>query len=138
MRSRRRGRRTDALTAKAEAQRRTRDAYAQQFEVGQRELLDLLDAENELFLNRVELTTAVYTERFATYRVLAVVGDLLNTLEIVPPREAVSVHRTLEALQTPEAIDEKALPVYDPRAEPGRCRASSVVSRRPTLSTWRR
>lgn len=110
--------RTDALTAKAEAQRRTRDAYAQQFEVGQRELLDLLDAENELFLNRVELTTAVYTERFATYRVLAVVGDLLNTLEVVPPREAVSILRTIDDLQTPEAIDEKARPVVDPRAEP--------------------
>jgi adhesin transport system outer membrane protein len=110
--------RADALTAKAEAQRRTRDAYAQQFEVGQRELLDLLDAENELFLNRVELTTAVYTERFATYRVLAVVGDLLNTLEVVPPREAISVLRTVDDVQTQEAIEEKALPVYDPRAEP--------------------
>ncbi len=110
--------RTDALTAKAEAQRRTRDAYAQQFEVGQRELLDLLDAENELFLNRVELTTAVYTERFATYRVLAVVGDLLNTLEVVPPREAISVLRTVDDVQTPDAIEEKALPVYDPRSEP--------------------
>jgi adhesin transport system outer membrane protein len=110
--------RTDALTAEVEAQRRTRDAYAQQFEVGQRQLLDLLDAENQLFLNRVDLTTAVYTERFAGYRVLAVVGELLNTLELVPPRETISIYRTVDDLQTPEAIEEKSIPVYDPRAEP--------------------
>jgi outer membrane protein, adhesin transport system len=110
--------RTDALTAKAEAQRRTRDAYAQQFEIGQRQLLDLLDAENELFLNRVELTTAVYTERFATYRVLAVVGDLLNTLEVVAPREAISVHRSLQDLKTPEVIEQNAGPLADPQSEP--------------------
>jgi adhesin transport system outer membrane protein len=110
--------RTEALTAKAEAQRRTRDAYAQQFEIGQRQLLDLLDAENELFLNRVELTTAVYTERFATYRVLAVVGELLDTLEVVAPRESISIHRTLQDLQTPEVIETKSDQVLDPRAEP--------------------
>jgi adhesin transport system outer membrane protein len=110
--------RTEALTAKAEAQRRTRDAYAQQFEIGQRQLLDLLDAENELFLNRVELTTAVYTERFATYRVLAVVGDLLGTLEVVAPRESISIHRSVEDLQTPEVVEEKSRQVVEPRSEP--------------------
>ena len=110
--------RTEALTAKAEAQRRTRDAYASQFEIGQRQLLDLLDAENELFLDRVSLTTAVYTERFAAYRVLAVVGELLETLEVAPPRESVSIHRTVDDLQTPEAIERKTEPVLDPRAEP--------------------
>jgi outer membrane protein, adhesin transport system len=110
--------RSEALAAKAEAQRRTRDAYAQQFEIGQRQLLDLLDAENELFLNRVELTTAVYTERFATYRVLAVVGDLLNTLEVVAPREAISVHRSLQDLKTPEVIEQNAGPLADPQSEP--------------------
>lgn len=110
--------RLDALTNKELAQRQTRDIYAEQFEIGQRELLDLLDAENELFLNRVELVTAVYTERFAAYRVLAVVGDLLNTLEVVPPRESISIHRTVEGLQTPEAVEVKTEPLSDPRAEP--------------------
>jgi adhesin transport system outer membrane protein len=110
--------RTEALTAKAEAQRRTRDACAQQFEIGQRQLLDLLDAENELFLNRVELTTAVYTERFASYRVLAVVGELLDALEVVAPRESISIHRTLQDLQTPEVIETKSDQVLDPRSEP--------------------
>ena len=112
------GARRDALTMKELAQRQTRDIYAQQFEIGQRELLDLLDAENELFLNRVELVTAVYTERFGAYRVLAVVGDLLNTLEVVPPRESISIHRTVESLQTPVAVEDKAEPLVDPRGEP--------------------
>lgn len=110
--------RSDALNAKAEAQRRTRDAYAQQFEIGQRQLLDLLDAENELFLDRVSLTTSVYAERFAAYRLLAVVGQLLEHLEIVAPRESISIHRTLDDLQTPAAVDEKTRPLLDPRAEP--------------------
>ena len=110
--------RREALTQKEEAQRRTRDIYAEQFEVGTRQLLDLLDGENELFLNRVELVTAVYTERFAAYRVLAVVGDLLDTLDIVRPRESVSIHRTVEGLQTPEAVEDKTVPLSDPRAEP--------------------
>jgi|GEM_PF-41995 len=110
--------RIDALTNKELAQRQTRDVYAEQFEIGQRELLDLLDAENELFLNRVELVTAVYTERFGAYRVLAVVGDLLNSLEVVPPRESISIHRTVDDLQTPVAVEEKTEPLVDPRAEP--------------------
>ncbi len=112
------GARGEALTAKELAGRQTRDIYAEQFEIGQRELLDLLDAENELFLNRVDLVTAVYTERFGAYRVLAVVGDLLNSLEVVPPRESISIHRTVDSLQTPVAVEEKAEPLSDPRAEP--------------------
>lgn len=110
--------RTTALRAKAEAQRRTRDAYAQQFEIGQRDLLDVLDAENELFLARVALVTAEYTERFAVYRLLAVSGDLLETMQIGAPREAVDIYRTPEEVQTPEAIAGKSGQLHDPRAEP--------------------
>ena len=90
-----------ALRAEAEAQRRTRDAYAGQFELGLRDLLDVLDAENQLFIARVALTTAEYTERFAVYRGLAVVGTLLDTLEITRPREAISIYRTPADVQTP-------------------------------------
>ncbi len=110
--------RIEASVAKVEAQRRTRDAYAAQFEIGQRQLLDLLDAENELFIDRVSLTTAIYTERFAVYRVLAVVGELLNTLEIARPREVISINRTPADEQTPAAIEQKSEPILDPRSEP--------------------
>ena len=40
--------RLEALSDGVDAQRATRDIYAQQFDLGQRGLLDLLDAENEL------------------------------------------------------------------------------------------
>jgi len=109
---------TEALRANAEAQRRTRDAYASQFDIGQRDLLDLLDSENELFLARVNLTSALFTEQFAVYRVLAVVGDLLDTLEVGRPREHISIHREPGDEQTPEAIEEKSQELYDAKAEP--------------------
>ena len=110
--------RIEASVAKVEAQRRTRDAYASQFEIGQRQLLDVLDSENELFLDRVSLTTALYTERFAVYRVLAVVGELLDTLDIARPREVISINRKPEDQQTPAAIEQKSVPIVDPRSEP--------------------
>lgn len=110
--------RTLALTSKAEAQRRTRDAYASQFEVGNRDLLDLLDAENELFIDRVNLTTAMVTEEFAVYRVLAVVGGLLDTLDVSRPREHISIYRTLDDAQTPEAVVSKSRQLEAPASEP--------------------
>ncbi len=110
--------RTVALRSKAEAQRRTRDAYASQFEIGQRSLLDLLDAENELFLARVALTTAEYTERFAAYRLLAVTGDLLASLDVAPPRETLDIERRPADEPTPERIKEKSQPLVDPAMSP--------------------
>jgi adhesin transport system outer membrane protein len=85
--------RLTALRDRVTAQRETRDTYAQQFDLGQRSLLDLLDAENELFGARSDLTTAEYTEMFAVYRVLAVTGDLLATLDIDAPKEAIDIYR---------------------------------------------
>ncbi|HEX5795322.1 MAG TPA: TolC family outer membrane protein [Geminicoccaceae bacterium] len=85
--------RLEALRAAVEAQRATRDVYAQQFDLGQRSLLDLLDAENELFIARSNLVTAQFTEIFGVYRVLAVTGDLLIALDIDRPKESISIYR---------------------------------------------
>ena len=82
-----------ALSRGVEAQRATRDIYAQQFDLGQRGLLDLLDAENELFVDRSNLVTATYTELFAVYRVLAVIGTLLDALSIERPTQAINIYR---------------------------------------------
>jgi outer membrane protein, adhesin transport system len=97
--------RVEALRAEADAQRATRDAYAQQFILGQRSLLDLLDAENQLFIARSNLTTADYTERFAVYRVLTVLGDLLVTLDIDRPKESINIYRARQ-----EPIQETSFP----------------------------
>ena len=85
--------RVEALRAAVEAQRATRDVYAQQFDLGQRSLLDLLDAENELFIARSNLVTAQFTEIFGVYRVLAVTGELLMVLDIDRPKESISIWR---------------------------------------------
>ncbi len=85
--------RLESLRATVEAQRATRDVYAQQFDLGQRSLLDLLDAENELFVARSNLTTAQFTEMFGVYRVLAVTGDLLMTLDVDRPKQSIDIYR---------------------------------------------
>jgi adhesin transport system outer membrane protein len=55
-----------------------------QFNVGQRSLLDLLDATNEVFSNRVQLETATMNRDFTVYKFLALEGQLMKTLEIAP------------------------------------------------------
>ena len=118
--------RTVALRSRAEAQRRTRDAYASQFDIGQRSLLDLLDSENELFLARVDFVTAQYAERFAVYRILGVDGTLLSTLDIAAPRESIDVNRSPAAVQTPARIDEKSKQIRAPLSEPQPLRGESA------------
>ncbi len=102
--------RVESLRAAVEAQRSTRDVYAQQFDLGQRSLLDLLDAENELFVARSDLTTAQFTQMFGVYRVLAVIGDLLMTLDIDRPKQSISIYR-----ERKEPIDE-TVPATDGKA----------------------
>jgi adhesin transport system outer membrane protein len=66
------------------------DAYRQQFLIGQRDLLDLLDAQNELFIARGSLTTEETTALFGAYQVTASMGALLRTLGVKKPKEGVA------------------------------------------------
>ncbi|MFG0453851.1 TolC family outer membrane protein [Shewanella mangrovisoli] len=63
----------------------TQSAYAQQFNLGQRSLLDLLDTENELFEARKDYLQAEYDEITAKYRVLNSTGRLLDSLKVTRP-----------------------------------------------------
>lgn len=64
---------------------KTREAYLQQFNIGQRTLLDLLNTENELLdAKRSELNSR-YDGMFAYFRVLQGMGKLLENLEIAAP-----------------------------------------------------
>jgi len=56
-------------------------AYRQQFKLGRRSLLDVLDAEREWHNARATLTSARYSETFATLRILASMGILFSTLQ---------------------------------------------------------
>ena len=60
----------------------TQDAYQQQFSLGQRNLLDLLDTENELFQARKDYLDANFDELIARYRLLNVTGQLLESLRV--------------------------------------------------------
>ncbi len=86
--------RVEDLTAAVQFNIQTRDAYVEQFDVAQRTLLDVLDAENELFVSRGQLVTAEITEIVAGYRILALGGQLLATLAISAPEQAVVEHKS--------------------------------------------
>ena len=62
---------------------KARDAFREQFNIGQRTLLDLLDTENELFTSQRLLTNARYDLLVAQARTLAGIGQLLRTLGVV-------------------------------------------------------
>ena len=64
----------------------TRTAYQEQFVVGQRSLLDLLDAENELFRSSSQLITARVNEIIASYRLITLTGCLIQSLAIDPEK----------------------------------------------------
>jgi len=66
----------------------TRVAYASQFDIGQRTLLDLLDSENEYLTSRSTYTSAKFIEMAARYRILNAMGRLLSTLDVAPPEQA--------------------------------------------------
>ncbi|QIR15772.1 TolC family outer membrane protein [Shewanella aestuarii] len=67
------------------AAKQTQVAYAQQFNLGQRSLLDLLDTENELFEARKDYLQTEYDEIIAQYRVLNSTGRLLDSLRVTRP-----------------------------------------------------
>jgi adhesin transport system outer membrane protein len=81
----------EILKREVDANLSTRDIYNQQFDIGQRGLLDLLDADNELFLSRDSLITATYAEMFAAYRLLATTGMLVEALGLQEPATAMQM-----------------------------------------------
>ncbi len=79
-----------ALKQYVDSSTAARDAYAKQFSIGQRTLLDLLNAENELFNSRLTYVTGQYTEVGATYRLFSGMGKLLEVLQVAPPAESLA------------------------------------------------
>ena len=59
------------LQKQVEANQQTDEGYVQQFDIGQRGLLDVLDAANELFISNDQLIQAENEELFANFRILA-------------------------------------------------------------------
>ncbi|GAA4030678.1 TolC family outer membrane protein [Actimicrobium antarcticum] len=83
--------RLPSLRQHAESSALTRDAYTKQFSIGQRTLLDMLDAENETYTAASNFLNGQYLEVFAKYRLLADMGQLLSALGVAPVAESVVV-----------------------------------------------
>jgi len=77
------------LTGAVDKSRRVRDAYTDQFfNQGQRSLIDVLNAENELFVSRGRLVSAESSRVFSACRLLAAIGELVTFLHLEMPPEA--------------------------------------------------
>lgn len=64
---------------------RVRVAYMQQFQIGERSLLDLLDTENELFDSRRALVNGIYDLKKAEYQWLALSNRILPAVTVSQP-----------------------------------------------------
>lgn len=83
--------RLPGLQQRVEAAEKTREAYASQFRVGQRTLVDLLDTENELLSAGIEYTEVYYDRIYACYWLMQAMGKLLETMAIEQREEAITV-----------------------------------------------
>lgn len=63
-------------------------AYQDQFKLDRRTLLDVLDAQNELFVSRSSTVNSEFLEMLAVYRLLSLKGQLLPTMDVSYPRES--------------------------------------------------
>jgi adhesin transport system outer membrane protein len=86
----------------ADTSKRVRIAYQDQFGLGQRTLLDLLDSENELYNANRRYTEVRYTEEFSMYRVLANMGQLLSKQRVVLPADAIAQTEVKNEARLPE------------------------------------
>src|SRR4051812_18469436 len=80
--------RVAALTRQLQADKKTIAAFQKEYELGQRSLIDLLNAENQYFNAVVSLTSARGVIVFADYQLLAAMGTLLEYLKAPPPVDA--------------------------------------------------
>jgi len=80
-----------ALTRQLEADRKSIAAFQKEYELGQRSLIDLLNAQNQYFNAAVSLTSARGVIVFADYQLLAAMGTLIEYLKAPPPVDAAPV-----------------------------------------------
>ena len=83
------GERAAQFAAQAAANVEVVKAYKDQFNIDRRTLLDVLDAQNELFVSRSNTVNSEFLEMLAVYRLLALKGHLLPSLGVEYPRESV-------------------------------------------------
>lgn len=80
--------RVAALERQVGAAQRVVSVYQKEYELGQRSLLDLLNAQNALFNANLNLESARTVLVFADYQLLATTGQLLQRMSVAKPTEA--------------------------------------------------
>lgn len=80
--------RITALVKQSDAALKSFNAYSKEYELGQRTLVDLLDARNQYFNALVSLVSTRAVAVFADFQLLATMGHLLDYIKIAPPPEA--------------------------------------------------
>ena len=76
------------LRSQIGSDRKVITAYSKEYDLGQRSLIDLLNAENQLFNASVSLESARGVAVFADYQLLAAMGKLLDYLKAPHPVDA--------------------------------------------------
>lgn len=76
--------RKQKLSEAAIANRRTLEANIAQFEIGQKTLLEVLDSANESYITEIELVDLIITELYSNYRVVALTGQLSESVGMRP------------------------------------------------------
>jgi adhesin transport system outer membrane protein len=109
--------RISALTRQIGADRKVISAYQKEYELGQRSLIDLLNAQNQLFNANVSLESARSVAVFADYQLLAAMGQLLEYLKTPHPIDAEPLEPKPFGL-IPTKIAPILLSVPEPGSEP--------------------
>ncbi|OSP53971.1 TolC family protein [Pseudoruegeria sp. SK021] len=89
-------RRVGTLTRQADLSLQLRETYEEEYTVGSRSLLDILNTQNSLFQSQVNLVNARSLEIYIRYRLLAATGTLLKTMGIQPPEDATDYARQFQ------------------------------------------
>ncbi len=76
------------LRAIVETNVKIHDDFKKQFDIGRKDLLDLLNAENDYHQARSNMTSQEFVEMLGVYRILGTTGLLLTTLDVAPVAEA--------------------------------------------------
>ncbi|MDH5722643.1 MAG: TolC family outer membrane protein [Alphaproteobacteria bacterium] len=80
--------RAKQFRAQVDANSQVVKAYKDQFSLDRRTLLDVLDSQNELFVSKSNAVNSEFVQMLGVYRLLALKGQLLPSMEIDYPRES--------------------------------------------------
>ena len=88
-------------------------SYREQFNVGRRSLLDVLDSQNTRFNVQVRTETSRLAQLFAEYQILATTDTLLDALGVTPPSDSSTYAR--ERFHVPDTEPAELMRRRNPR-----------------------